>query len=293
MTTEYTLYLHLAGEARSLTITGATTTDLAAQVHRHARGQLGATRVDIHLDGATLTGTIANHGAQAGTFTIEQAEIEPDNQPTETDGIRYGWTLHTLDALARSVVSNNRTWWPAGDRDDLYAAAWHGIVEHLYTATQAPRRNELMEAGRRALASDVRDNMRHHGTRRDTSNNGAKYALYWTWYGRATPSPENGIVERMALQQILPTLTDGQRRAVEALAATGDYRQAEQLLGTTNSLKSQLSGGRRRFRKLWHEGEIPSKPWGCDRRAGKTAAEITQGESALNRLRRRTRAQAA
>lgn len=210
-----------------------------------------------------------------------------------TDAIRYGWTLKSLDALARAVVSNNRTWWPAGDRDDLYAAAWHGIVEHLYTAATEPRRSDLMEAGRRALASDVKDNMRHHGARRDSSNNGLKYAMYWEWAGRATPSPEAGIVERLALVQILPTLTPGQLAAVHALAATGDYAEAARITGSPTSLKSQLMKGRLRFRELWHEGETPSKPWGCDRRAGSTAAELSSGESAVSRMRRRARGRSA
>lgn len=205
--------------------------------------------------------------------------------------IRYGWTLQSLDTLARAVVSNNRTWWPAGDRDDLYAAAWHGIVEHLYTCDSEPHRHDLMEAGRQALARDVKDTMRHHGARRDGTNTGQRYAMYWEWAGRATPSPEPGIVERLALQQILPALTPGQLAAIHALAATGDYAEAARITGSPTSLKSQLMKGRRRFRELWHEGEKPSKSWGIDRRAGSTAAELSNGESALNRMRRRARSQ--
>lgn len=208
---------------------------------------------------------------------------------TETP-VAHGYTMRDIDALARAVVMNNRTWWPAGDRDDLHAAAWHGIVEHLCTADETPRRTDLMEAGRRALVEDVKATMRHHGARRDSSNNGARHAIYWQWAGRATPSPENGIVERLALAQILPTLTPGQRRALETLAAAGDYDQAAQLFGSVTGLKSQLMHGRRRFRALWHEGETPSAHWGCDRRAGAVRGTIGKGESAVYNLRRRQRA---
>lgn len=211
---------------------------------------------------------------------------------TDTTPIRYGWTLAELDTLARAVVSNNRAWWPAGDREDLYAAAWHGIVEHLYSSETEPRRSELMEAGRQALANDVRDSMRHHGARRDSSNSGAKYSIYWGWAGRSVPSPEAGIVERLALAQILPELTDGQLAAIHALAATGDYAEAARLVGSATGLRSQLMKGRRRFRAFWHEGETPSTPWGTDRRSGATAAELSSGEPALNRMRRRNRAHA-
>lgn len=209
-----------------------------------------------------------------------------------TDAIRYGWTLRTLDQLARAVVSNNFAWWPAGDRDDLYAAAWHGIVEHLYSAETEPHRNELMEAGRNALAQDVRDTMRHHGTRRDSTNTGQKHAMYWEWAGRAVPSPENGIVERLALYQILDALTPRQRQAFHTLAATGDYAEAARLLDIEGqTFRSLLGRARGAFRALWHEGEAPSRPWGCDRRAGSTADELSSGESALTRMRRRARNQ--
>jgi DNA-directed RNA polymerase specialized sigma24 family protein len=210
-----------------------------------------------------------------------------------TTTVAHGYTLRDLDALARSVVMNNRTWWPAGDRDDLHAAAWHGIVEHLCTAEDRPARRDLLEAGRTALHDDVRDTMRHHGARRDSSNNGQKYAMYWDWAGRATPSPEAGIVEREALSQILGALTARQREAFTALAAAGDYADAAQILGIADqTFRSLLGRARDSFRGLWHEGEQPSAHWGCDRRAGTTRGTVGKGESAVYNLRRRQRAAA-
>lgn len=209
------------------------------------------------------------------------------------DGIRWGWTLADLDRLARTVVSNNRAWWPAGDREDLYAAAWHGIVEHLCSAEEKPRRVDLLEAGRQALSEDVKATMRHHGARRDGTNNGLKHAMYWEWAGRATPSPEAGLVERLALAQILEALSPRQREALAALAASGDYAGAARLLGIKDqTFRSLLGRGRDGFRELWHEGEAPSSHWGCDRRAGSTAGTERVGESAVANLRRRTRARA-
>lgn len=209
---------------------------------------------------------------------------------TQLDALRGGWTLHGIDRLAKAVVSNNRTWWPAGDRDDLYAAAWHGIVEHLYSADEPPTRIALMEAGRIALHDDVRDSMRHHGARRDSSNNGLKFAQYWEWAGRTTPSPERGIVERLALEQILEALTPRQREAFAALAATGDYPEAALLLDIADqTYRSLLGRARGAFRGLWHEGELPSAHWGCDRRAGTVRGTSGEGESAVYNLRRRQR----
>lgn len=207
-----------------------------------------------------------------------------------TTPVAHSYTMQDLDAFARSVVSNNRTWWPAGDRDDLYAAAWHGIVEHLYTADGRPSRLDLLEAGRKALAEDVKATMRHHGARRDSSNNGLRYAMYWDWAGRATPSHEGRLVEREALSQILAALTPRQREAFTALAATGDYPEAARLLDIADQTYRSLIGrARGAFRELWHEGEAPSAHWGCDRRAGAVRGTAGKGESAVYNLRRRQR----
>lgn len=289
MTTDYQLTIRAPGQQPAVRAVTADSAGLAQAVHRHARGLLGSGRVDIHLDEETLTGTITSHGITTGEFTLQPQTPATETGPADNGSIRYGWTLRTLDALARAVVSNGRTWWPAGDREDLYAAAWHGIVERLYTADTEPRRNELMEAGRQAVADTVRDTMRHHGARRDSTNNGAHYAMYWQWAGRPAPSPEAGVVERLALDQILATLTRRQRQALDTLAATGDYAEAARLLDIEDqTFRSLLGRSRGAFRALWHEGETPSRPWGCDRRAGKTRGTVGEG-SAVARIRRRAR----
>lgn len=207
--------------------------------------------------------------------------------------VAHGFTMRDLDRAARAVVSNSRSWWAGADRDDLYDAAWHGIVEALYTAEQPPSRIALMDAGRRAVDTDVRDTRRHHGARRAADRTGERHALYWAWHGRTVPSPENSIVERIAAEQILSTLTPRQRAALGALAAAGDYETAAHLLGVSvRGLRAMLSQGRRRFRELWHEGEAPSGHWGCDRRA-EAVNGVVGGRSVGRRLRRRAARAAA
>ncbi|MEU7061893.1 sigma factor-like helix-turn-helix DNA-binding protein [Streptomyces sp. NPDC046197] len=148
-----------------------------------------------------------------------------------------------------------------------------------------------MEAGRRALAEDVKTTMRHHGARTDTRNNGARYAMYWEWAGRAVSSPEPGIVERVALEQILAALTPRQREAFAALAATGDHPDAARLLDIEDqTFRSLIGRARTAFRGWWHEGEQPSRHWGCDRRAGPVRGTVGKGESAVANLCRRQRA---
>jgi len=174
--------------------------------------------------------------------------------------VRHGYSLADLDDLARRVVRNGMNWWPAGDRADQHDTAWHGIVEHLYSADDAPTTKELLEAGRRTLTDEVKAQMQMHGARRDGTNTGAKLATYWRAFAATTPSHEPAIIERFALSQIMAALTPRQREAFTALAACDDYVGAAQLLGIEPQTYRGLIGrARQSFDDLWHEGETACK----------------------------------
>ena len=184
------------------------------------------------------------------------------------EAVAWGWTLADMGARAGAAVLNGRAWWPAGDGADLADAAWHGIAEALCLAQEQPSRNALLEAGRRAVAREVRDGQRHHGARTDGTNTGAMFARYWQWHGQPAPGPEAAAVDRAATWQILAALTDRQRDAVMALAVLGDYHAAPAAMGIMpQTYRALLGRSRREFLRLWHEGETPSRLWGCDRRA--------------------------
>lgn len=181
--------------------------------------------------------------------------------------VLHGYSLDDLDELARRVVRNNLAWWPAGDRADQYDTAWMGIAEYLCSAESAPSARELLEAGVLALHREVRGQIRHRGARRDGTNTGAAFDRYWSWCSAPLASPEAAVTERLALAQIWPALTARQRDCLTALAATGDYLGSASALGIMpQTYRSLIGRARREFLKLWHEGEIPSRPWRQDRR---------------------------
>jgi hypothetical protein len=176
----------------------------------------------------------------------------------------HGYTLEALDDITRHALHLNR--WYGGDVEERHAAVWHGIVEHVLTATRQPTRRELIGVGLHAADLHVRSEMHHHGLSSD--HFGQSMPAYERYWGRGpSPSPEPRIVERHALAQIWPSLTRAQQQALSALAATEDYERAAEACDVAiGTLRVQISSGRRRFLALWHEGETPSRQWRTDRR---------------------------
>ncbi|MFF4417510.1 hypothetical protein ACFYY8_33715 [Streptosporangium sp. NPDC001559] len=195
---------------------------------------------------------------------------DPPWNPAE---LKHGYTLAQLDRIAALATNTGRkiVMHYLDRRDE----AWSAIVEHLYTSTEPPTAHQLVEVGRNAIYALIRSEYREMGFYREHTDGQAhgpgsspKYQQYWQYITRHTASPEGAVVERLALEQILPSLTPRQREAIYALAAADLYEAAAALLDMTPAtFKSHIAKGRQRFRELWHEGETPSRPWGTDRRA--------------------------
>jgi hypothetical protein len=293
--TDYLLHLDLPGQlAPPLTVRGSTPADLAEAIHRHARGALGSRTVDILIDPDTLTGTVRRAGADVGSFSLQpKADPPPVDQPAEQDGIRWGWTLRDIDHLTQTVLRHDR-WNTASDVTDRYDAIWHAIAEHLCTTTTAPTWGDLRTIGLRASDRHVNEEMRHHGWTDGNAAAGSYSAPGFNRYWMPThaPSPEQRVVERHAMGQVLPLLTPRQRQALEALALHGTYQAAALAISSTPTTFDKLvNGGRRRFYTWWHEGETPPKrPWRKDKRVsapldtrGKTRLTVSQVEALRDR----------
>ena len=190
--------------------------------------------------------------------------------PAGDQPIRYGYTLTDIHSLTKLAV-NTAKGWLAMDYTDLMEAAWFGIVEHLHTAEHWPPRHDLIRAGQQAVNALVKDEMHHAGYFKYKTATGygpgSMPAFVKFWFAHHAQSPEAGVVERAALEQIWASLTDRQRDAFAALAAHNDYVLAADALGIEPQTYRALIGrARKAFFALWHEGEAPSRIWRPDRR---------------------------
>lgn len=208
--------------------------------------------------------------------TVQEAEIPAwEPAPDDAHTLRHGYNLADLDQLARKAIW--RVWGLALDHDTRYELAWSAIAQHIYTVEEPPTPAELIWVGQDAIGSHVRDTMHQHGI--DRVYRGGEtmrgFVAYWETTIRHSPSPENGVVERAALWQIWPHLTEAQRRALLALAAHGTYQAAAMSMGIANkTFKHHIGNARRRFLELWHEHEEPSRIWGCDRRVYRSGDDV-------------------
>lgn len=196
--------------------------------------------------------------------------------PSNVMEIRHGFTFAQLDRIAALATNTGRSL--VMHYQDRRDEAWSAIIEHLYTADEPPTAHHLVEVGRNAIYALIRSERREQGFYKEHTAGTAhgpgsspKFQQYWDHVLRHTQSPEAQVVERLALSQILSALTGRQREMIHALAVTDRYDAAAELLGIMpQTFRATIGRGRQRFRELWHEGEIPSKPWGTDRRADRS-----------------------
>ncbi|WP_037789034.1 hypothetical protein [Streptomyces natalensis] len=287
------------------TVTGDSPTDLAATIHRHARGLLGG-QVDIQLDFAALTGSIVQHHAHVGQFALKPIEHEPTPTPDTSapDHVAHGYTLRDLHALARTACAADRSL--SSDMITRYDTAWSAIAEHLCTAETPPGWNELTRVGWQAIYTEIREQRHLYGIPRDyveRDDCDRRFAAYWQpqlidedkcygnrqryavataprfaiyWRPVSLPPADEQLTERIAVHQVLATLPEHQREAVVALAAQEDYQRAAESLGLKyGTLTARIRLGRGTFRDLWFSPETAPPTKGTDRRVASRAGVST------------------
>lgn len=195
---------------------------------------------------------------------------------SEDDGpvLRFGFSYGHVHALACCAMAKH-----AGssslDYSDRYEAAWGAIVEFLYTAPGPVTALDLYRAGTRGLGRLCRDTLKergfaHHGAARDVMAGPWTAPQVWRyWHQPPPPTPEDTATDRVALTQVMDTLTSTQSQALLALAVHGgDHQAAAAALGiTTHLLGRRLLKARLAFLAAWHDHEKPPKRWRRDKPA--------------------------
>jgi hypothetical protein len=212
--------------------------------------------------------------------------------------LRHGYPLGAVNRLAMAAV--RRDVWhrslPVAERLEI---AWSAIVESLYDCENPPPSSALIRAAWNAMRAHVENEWHTHGVSRTRSVYEGDQAMpnywrYWWPQTRTTSSPENWIVEQMALWQIWEQLRPRHQELLMALAIHDDYGLAAKSLGydKRQTYVTLLSKARREFFELSHEGEQPSRMWGQDRRRRTPGARQNSATTTLSRRTTRRRQQA-
>jgi DNA-binding CsgD family transcriptional regulator len=207
----------------------------------------------------------------------------------------HGYTMIDLHKMTLGAIVEAR--WRVTPFDERYEVARFAIIERLYDENEpAPQWRDLVRTGKRAIKRFVDDEFCEHGqdlkslVLSDVSR--PRFCTYWWDQSAPTPSPEQRIVDILAVCQIWPRLTPRNKRILRMLAVHGDYDSAARALGVTrNTYVAKLSEARKQFLRLWHEGEQPSRIWGRDHK-GIFDYEAPQGITTITVRQRRAKQRA-
>jgi len=236
--------------------------------------------------------------APAPDERFEHSDQDGHQEPPAVErtplAIRHGYTLADVDQASRSGVFRSYGW-HAGDADERFSVSRLAVLEYLYAADERPPFQELVNQAWLADHRFVAGEMRERGVNRADRGGGttASFERYWWAAGANVPSPEGRIVERLAVHQIMPLLTDKQYEAVTALAAHGDYAAAAASLGIgMGAFDGRLMKARRTFTQAWHHPETPRRRATHDRRVWSRSGIGPDGrkrltESEVQRIRER------
>jgi hypothetical protein len=201
----------------------------------------------------------------------ERAFTDPDRRV-----IRFGYTLRDLDQMTRAATIADRTM--ALDWADKRDIAWSAIAEELLTVEEPPERQHLIRVGWQAIYGTARDSYRARGYRDgDYGVNGeATMPRFIQFWGRMVEHfPEDRIIESIAADQIVATLTPTYWDALLALAVCDDYKAGAESLGISYiAFVARVNVARKQVLALWHEGETPHRTRRTDRRVESHTAEL-------------------
>lgn len=176
--------------------------------------------------------------------------------------LRWFYTMTDVQRLTRDALFYTARK-VSMDHEDRGAAAYHGVVEHLYASERRPTSDELFWAGVQSVYAEVQADRRTWGQRTAEGveyrerGSGPMFARYWSQ--KVTSFPDDAICERVALPQVLASLTGLQYDVLVAVATHRTQADAALSLGLpVGTVKARLFEARETIRALWMQGETPT-----------------------------------
>ena len=127
--------------------------------------------------------------------------------------LRHGFTYGRAVELAWGAVGKD-PYTRSMDLGDRFEAAWGAAVECLYAAAAPPTTDDLRYAAQAGLTRLRRAELRErgfaygkNGARDPLAGPGSAVGFRCYWHSPLPPTPEDIVVSRTALRQILPTLS--------------------------------------------------------------------------------------
>lgn len=199
--------------------------------------------------------------------------------------LRFGFSYTHLQALAWRAMGKH-----AGssgmDISDRYEAAFGAVTECLYSAPESEPVTalDLYRAAMRGLGRLRYDDLKERGfahqggPNRDVMTGPFSAPSVWRYWHQPPPStPEDLATDRVALIQIMGTLTPQQAHTLITLARnSNDYEATAKALGVTEHLPTQrLARARLAFLAAWHEHEtVPRRRHQGEGRPGRRASAM-------------------
>jgi hypothetical protein len=175
--------------------------------------------------------------------------------------VLHGYTMSDLDSAARIAVTKRVA-------VHLYDDGLSAVAEGLCAAEGRPVHfQDLVYMALRGVDRARRASMRSRGQYDTKVATGSQFWRYWGGSSRLESPWEDQVDDRLALAQVWACLTPRHRETLAALAEHGQYHLAAVALDVPyDAFCKRVRRARLACRELWHDGEIPAKPFGHDRR---------------------------
>jgi len=170
--------------------------------------------------------------------------------------VLHGWTRGDILDIARYAVRRFRAGRIASF-DEYLDIAVAAIEDKLLDAAEKPTQTDLLRAAGRGIYAFGYEYEQANGWDHKAGRARAGYLKFWT--NPHPGMPEEIVVDKMAVRQILPTLTQAMRDALLVLALyDGDGKRAAAVLGISYStFRMRIKAARDRFQLYWFEGQTP------------------------------------